>query len=170
MTREAHSARTDRPSSAFPVPFRVLSSPYLRRTALWAGLTLGLVALNVAVYWSPRWAGAYLLSGIWALVFFALTPLIIKSMMFERRPLRGLALIGLKVFWLLLLLIVLSMGVGEAAVGRLTITAVIAGLTTPLAVVFLRALGAAWHQPADKTPQRLNPGQPNPASRVETKP
>jgi hypothetical protein len=115
-----------------------------------------LVALTVAVYWSPLWAGRYLFSGIWALVFFSLTPLIIKAFLFDGRSLRGLALLGLKLLWVGLMFVVCFNW--PLAEGReiLDGSALVAGVTTPLLVVTLRAIGAMTCQnntEPDKAPE-----------------
>jgi hypothetical protein len=126
------------------MPFVGHKSQFVRRTA-WAGVaTLLVVALNVAVFKSPQWAGWYLLAGGWALVFFALTPLILKEMLFDRRAGRALGLIGLKLAWVGLMAGICWIGASRPGASTAIFgTALIAGVTTPLAVVVLGALGMA---------------------------
>ena len=134
-------------------PFKVLGSSFLRRTALSSLVATLLVALTVAVYWSPLWAGRYLFSGIWALIFYSLkakrddksiislTPLILKAYLFDGRRWRGLILMGLKLLWMALLFAVCSywpLAEGQQALDG---SALVAGVTTPLIVVVLRVLG-----------------------------
>jgi hypothetical protein len=137
-------------ASARSLPFVGHRSPFIRRTVGATLLTLALVALNVAVYKSPMWAGWYLGAGLWALGFFALTPLIVKTLVFEGRAGAGLGLIALKLAWMGLLLGVCVAG-GSADAARLQYSALIAGVTTPLAVVTLRALGSLAMQSTSRT-------------------
>ena len=124
-------------------PFTAWGSRFLRRTALATLATLILVTMTVTVYGIPAWAGYYLATGLWSLVFLALTPLIVKAIMFDRRPLAGLGLAAVKVVWLGLMLAFCLHWSAKAASPMVFKTALIAGVTTPLAVIVLRAVGAA---------------------------
>lgn len=105
-------------------------------------VTLALVAGFAIAYGYPRWAGYYLAAGVWALVFLGLTPLVIKAMMFDRRPLLGLGLLAGKFVWLgAMFALFLHWSRGGASAKTLG-SALIAGVTTPLLVVVLRALGS----------------------------
>ena len=118
-----------------------LGSRFFKRTALATLLTLALVGMMVAVYKSPIWAVYYVFAGIWSLVFLGLTPLIMKTFMYDRRPLVGLALIAAKLVWLGVGAMVCLYGssrLGNVLFG----SALIAGISTPLVVLTLRALGS----------------------------
>jgi hypothetical protein len=123
-------------------PFVGHKSRFIRRT-LWATLiTLGLVALYAAVYGSLGWGMWYLLAGLWAVVLFALTPLILKAALFDHRPGRALGLVAAKLGWMTLILAGLWIDHPGLTQGSFA-GALIAGVSTPLAVVLLRAIGAA---------------------------
>jgi hypothetical protein len=121
-------------------PFLALQSPFLRRSVRSTLVTLALVGMTVAVYWSRGWAIQYVASGLWTLGFLILTPLVMKALMFDGRPLTGLGLLMLKIGWL-------GLAVALAVAGREQWVwrplALVAGVTTPLAVLTLRALGRA---------------------------
>jgi len=124
------------------MPFVGHKSQFVRRTA-WASVaTMLCVALIAASCKSPSWAGWYLLAGGWALVFFSLTPLILKEMLFDRRKGRALGLIGLKLAWMGLMTGICWAGASRPGASTAIFgTALVAGITTPLAVVVLRAFG-----------------------------
>jgi hypothetical protein len=129
-------------SQAVRLPFQAFSSRFLKRTVAATFVTLALVAMTAAVYWSPAWAGYYLFAGSWTVVFLGLTPLIVKAFMFDRRPLRGLAYVAGKIAWLAVAVLVLAHWSRGQASQLLFGTALVAGVTTPLLVILLRALGA----------------------------
>lgn len=164
MRPDDTNTTADAPKPTMP-PFTALGSRFIRRTALGSLVTTALVALTAAVYWSPIWAARYLFTGFWALGFFALTPWILKAFMFDGRTLRGLALLGLKFIWMGLLLAVCF--AWPLAEGREVIdgTAIVAGITTPLFVVTLRAIGAMTHQ-NNSAPDKGS--SPDPASQKST--
>ena len=136
------------PSPRPALPFVALESRFLRRT-FWASVvTMVLVALNVAVYINPVWAGWYLVAGAWAMVFFTLTPLILKELLFDRRRGRAIWLVAAKLAWMGLMVGICMVGSRSEAGGKVFGTALVAGITTPLGVVLLRTLGAAMSRPA----------------------
>ena len=128
--------------------FTAHKSSFIKRSILSTGITLGLVALTVAVYWSRAWAGWYLVSGVWAVVFFALTPLIIKALVFDRRLLAGLSLTALKLIWLGLMLGLCLYATRAGQDSTRLGSALLAGVSTPLVVVVLRALGSLSGKPS----------------------
>ncbi len=136
MTETINSSAQDGPA------FKGLEAPFLRRTAIATLLTLALVFLNAWVYFDRGWAYRYLFTGIWTLLFLGLTPLILKEMLFTRRVLHAFALIGAKL--LLLALMVAAFVVwskakpGAASLG----SSLTAGVSTPLVVIVLRAIGS----------------------------
>lgn len=137
-----HPDQPSKPSRAAARPW--LSGPFLRRTALATLATLGLVAATAVVYWhAGAWAGRYLVAGAWSLVFFGLTPLILKSFLFDRSPAVGLALVGFKVIWMLLIVIICQRWAAGGSLGVAQGSALLAGIVTPLAVACLRAIEVA---------------------------
>jgi hypothetical protein len=148
------SMRTDVPPApdaplAGTIPFIGHKSPFLRRT-LWATFaTLGLVALNAAVYVGPAWSGWYLLTGLWGVVFFCLTPLILKQL-FEGRHLQALLSGAAKFLWIGLLLAVCALR-GDSLSRDAFAWALVAGISTPLAVAVLRGLGAMTMQASPRS-------------------
>lgn len=112
-------------------------------------VTLLLVTGFAAAYGYARWAGYYIAAGVWSLVFLGLTPLVIKAMMFDRRPLLGLALLVAKFFWLGAMFALFMHWSRGGASARVLGSALIAGVTTPLLVVVLRALGSLNRPPED---------------------
>lgn len=76
------------------------------RRAAGVGLPLvSLVAAGAAALGEFRWAAMYWLASAWALVFFVLTPLVFRAMLFERKPLAGLGWLAVKLGWLALMAI-----------------------------------------------------------------
>jgi hypothetical protein len=110
--------------------------------------------MTAAAYGYLHWAGYYLFMGGWTLGFLTLTPLILKAMLFDRQPLVGLLLIGMKIILLLVALVVLSHWSRSEPSVKVLGTALVAGGVTPLVVVVLRALGGALEpQPETKKPK-----------------
>jgi hypothetical protein len=72
-------------------------------------------------------------------------------MMFDRRPALGLALIAFKFCWLGLVFWAFVHWNRAGASARLPGSALIAGVTTPLAVIVLRAMGGALTPPPGAT-------------------
>jgi hypothetical protein len=127
-------------------PFVALESAFLRRSAVASLVTSLVVASTAAVYFDPAWGWQYLLTALWALVFFSLTPLILKTLLFEERRMLGLALVVGKLVWMALIFWVMS-GWSAATESRGTVVAsLLAGILTPLAVVSLRLVGRVMVQ------------------------
>jgi hypothetical protein len=123
-------------------PFVAFPSPFLRRTVLAILATLGMVASVSAVYFDPGWAMIYLISGSWALLSFGLTPFLFKYLLFEKRIVPGLALIFFKLALVAALIGLLALWSRSGMNGARMAGALVAGITTPLAVVTLRAVGS----------------------------
>lgn len=123
-------------------------------------MTLALVAMTAAAYGYFRWAGYYLFMGGWTLGFLTLTPLILKAMMFDRQPLIGLLLIGMKIILLLLAFIVLGHWSRSEPSVKVLGTALVAGAVTPLVVVVLRALGGAIEPQRETKKPMTEEGKP----------
>lgn len=140
-------------------PFEALSGRFLKRTALAILATLALVALTALTYGYPRWAGYYFFAGIWTLAFLSLTPLVLKAMMFDRRPLRGLGLIALKIALLALMMLTLMHWSADDKNVKVLGTGLVAGVTTPLLVIVLRVLGGALN-PRPTKPNNTTEGKP----------
>lgn len=116
---------------------------FIRRTIVATLVTLALVGLNVGVYGGMRAGALYLLSGLWALIFFSLTPLVFKVWVFEGRRWSGIGLLSLKMTWFLLLVpLIMFFGVGEEDDIGAGLT-MAGGVITPLLVLTFRALGAS---------------------------
>jgi hypothetical protein len=129
-----------RPRRARP-PFVALEGGFLRRSALASIVAALVVASMAALYFDPLWGWQYLLTALWALVFYTLTPLILKALMFDGRTLLGLGLMVGKLIWMGLIFWVIS-GWATAGDSRgVVVTGVLAGILTPLAVVSLRLIG-----------------------------
>lgn len=122
-------------------PLPALGGAFLRKTGIAILITTCLAALFSAVYYDPAWAGRYLFFGVWALAFHALFPLIFKAMMNRNRAL-GFALIMLKVMMLASVLVVVQLWpFPEGEARRPQVLAMLFGVSTPLVVLVLRALG-----------------------------
>ncbi len=119
---------------------------WIRRTIIATLLALGLVGLNLAVYAGPATGAIYVGMGLWALVFFALSPLIFKVWLFDGRHWAGIGLLALKLGWMGLLALALAQ-IDWERLGLGASLAMAGGIITPLAVVVLRALGSLKHQP-----------------------
>ena len=124
-------------------PFEIISSPFMKRTLLMVVISLVLVAAML-VRSIPAWPGYYLFGGVWALVFFIMTPLILRDLIGHRRIFRGLGLIILKIGWLGLMAVMMSYWVDIATLEMSTVgLLLIAGIGTPLVVASLRLAGFA---------------------------
>lgn len=122
--------------------FKGLDAPFLRRTVLASLIALVLVALNAWIYFDRGWALRYLFTGVWALLFLGLTPLILKTMMFDRRLPRALGLIAAKMALIGLMIAACIWWSGGKASPVGFGSSLAAGVSTPLVVVVLRAIGA----------------------------
>ena len=114
---------------------------FLKRTAVATLITVLLVALFTSVYVGGAWAARYLFAGLWALVFFALTPMIFRAMITERKTVEGLVWIAIKFLWLGVLFAVCYRWALGAQTSMAEAMGLVAGLTTPLAVAALRGIG-----------------------------
>lgn len=123
-----------------PIKPRGLDWTFLRGTAVATVVALLLITLFSSVFSIP-WGARYFAFSIWSLVFFSLTALILKSLMFDQKRARGMLFVGLKVLWLMALLLMSFAWPIEGADIRSHGIAMVAGITTPFAVVVLRALG-----------------------------
>lgn len=124
-----------------PIRPKGLDWTFLRRTAAATVVISLLIALFSSVYYSMAWGGRYLAFSIWSLVFFSLTALILKSLMLDQNRVRGMVFVGLKVLWVMALISIPFVWPIEGADVRSHGIAMVAGITTPLGVVVLRALG-----------------------------
>ncbi|HOR29208.1 MAG TPA: hypothetical protein PLS90_17095 [Candidatus Sumerlaeota bacterium] len=141
MTAQPLTARQPAMRRPSP-PFTALRSAFLRRTAVAIGATACVVAALGAAGLGPRWGGQYFLAALWSTLFLALTPLIIKTMLFDRRMGLGVLLMGAKLGLMVVLYLTCRAWVGGEAHRLQVMTAVLSGLVTPLLVVTLRAIGA----------------------------
>lgn len=107
--------------------------------------------MTATAYGYPRWGGYYLFMGVWSLGFLSLTPLILKAMLFDRQPLIGLVLIGMKIILVLVAFIVLTHWSRSEPSVKVLGSALVAGAVTPLAVVVLRVLGGATEPRSEAT-------------------
>ncbi len=116
----------------------------LKRTAWATAVTIVIVASVAAARFSSRWGLVYLLSGFWALVFFGLSAMIFKSLLFEKRRLAGLGWVAAKIGWFGLLFAFLwHFRNGDRPTAYAAGLAFLAGVTTPLMVAVLKAAGHA---------------------------
>lgn len=146
------------PAGVSRPPFTGLKSRDLKRALAATAVVLVLVAAWALKLGYHAWAAAYLFAGVWVTAFLTLTPLIIKAFMFDRRPLAGLVYGAGKLVLLAILVIVLSRITGSPRGQLVSGTAVIAGLTTPLLVVTLMAVGRLLNPPEAKTPPKAGAG------------
>jgi hypothetical protein len=127
-------------------PFEIISSRFLSRTLLMIVVSLVLVA-TMLVRVNPAWPGYYLFGGVWALVFFILTPLILRALIGHQRIFRGLGLIVLKIGWLGLMMVMMSYWMDITTLEMKTVgLLLVAGIGTPLLVASLRLAGLALAQ------------------------
>ena len=162
MDAQPDSQVAPKPTAGRWPPFTGHKTRFIRRTITATLITLGLVALTAGVYWSLAWAGWYLFAGVWSLVFFALTPLILKAFLSDGRPFLGLGLVGLKLLWLGLMYGAGNLAIGSGLSGVLVAGAFFGGVTTPLVVVVLRVLGAYSTAGKREGPRRSRAVRPTP--------
>jgi hypothetical protein len=123
-------------------PMTMATRRFLVRTAVATTVTAALVALFAAVYFDRSWAVRYLLTALWSLGFFGITPMIFKTILLEKRPLAGIGWILFKLLWVALMIWMVSRWAAIAR-GPMLGSALIAGVTTPLLVAGLRLGGAS---------------------------
>lgn len=127
--------------------FKGLDAPFLRRTVIATLVTLFLVALSARVYFNGGWAMRYFFSGVWTLMFLGLTPLILKAMIFDQNILLAFALIAAKLALIGVMIAVCIWWSGKNANAVGFGSSLTAGVSTPLVVVVLRAIGAQMKSP-----------------------
>lgn len=139
---------TDAGKPTSSIPFVLFGEAMLKRTAWATAVTIVIVASVAAARFSSRWGLVYLLSGFWALVFFGLSAMIFKSLLFEKRRLAGLGWVAAKIGWFAVLFaLMLYIRTGNDHEIRLAAVAVLAGVVTPLVVAVLKAAGQSMHAP-----------------------
>lgn len=127
--------------TAPPSRTRDLKWGFLRRTVISTVVTSLLVGLFSAVYYDLLWGARYLLFSLWSIIFFSLTGLIFKHLLFQRNSLLGIAFIGMKLGSLGALFAVILIWPFEGPMAKAHVIAMILGITTPFAVLVLRTLG-----------------------------
>ena len=116
---------------------------FLKRTFKATLISIVLVVLISSTKMGGKWALDYGAVALWALVFFTLTPLIVKFMLLDERKGLGLLLILAKLGWVCSFGALL-LGAGEdGPFWALSGSAAVAGVSTPLVVLVLRVAGAA---------------------------
>ena len=127
-------------------PFEIISSHFMKRTLLMVVVSLVLVAAML-VRINLAWPGYYLFGGVWALVFFILTPLILRDLIGHQRIFRGLGLIILKIGWLVLVAVMMFYWMDITTLEMRPVgLLLVAGIGTPLVVASLRLAGLALAQ------------------------
>ncbi len=130
-----------------PRPIPGLTWDFLRRTVVSTVVASSLVALLVAYYGAVDLGARYLLFSGWALAFFATTGLIFRNLLFNPNRLMGLAAVFAKLGLLAGIYYVLwAWPIPGKGIADPHSVAMLAGLTTPLAVLVLRVLGLAMDQ------------------------
>jgi hypothetical protein len=158
LNRENATNLQPKPAPTPRPPFTGLQSRFIKRTVLATLVSLALVAMTAISYNHPAWGVIYLSSGLWALGYLGLTTLIIKSFLFDRNAPLGLILAVGKIILLGLMLVFCVQLSRSAIAGLVFKTALIAGITTPLAVVSLRAVGIALEERSGKRPEKIHSG------------
>lgn len=115
---------------------------FLRRTVVATVVTTLLVGLFSTVYVSPGWGGRYLFFSLWATVFFSLSGLIFRYLLFETRRSLGFMLLGLKLVCLVLLFVIPPIWPTSGPMFGAQVAAIFMGISTPLFVLVLRVLGS----------------------------
>ena len=142
--------QTQHPSTTVqPVrpPFVALQSAFLRRTVASTLITTLLVATVAALKFDAGWGWRYMQASLWVLIFFGLTALILKALLFERRMVLGFALMAVKFAWLFVLIALFGHWTAQPLSMVALGSSVVAGIATPLVVVTLRVLGSFKFQP-----------------------
>lgn len=124
-----------------PAKQSALDWGFLKRTALASVVTTLLVALFSAYYYSPAWGGRYLVFAVWALVFFSLTGVIFQQLAFSTRRAVGFIYIMAKLAWMAVMFVILMVWPPNTEKGQAEVVAMLLGVSTPLIVLVLRALG-----------------------------
>lgn len=150
-------------------PAPALNWAFLERTVRSTVITAALVALSVAVYVAMAVGARYLFFALWSLAFFSTTGLIFKNLLFNRSRLKGLAAVFAKLGLLVAVYAVLWAWPIQGDLARAHMIAMIAGITTPMAVLVLRAIGWVTEQNrkernAGRSPERA-PRNPDPDTR-----
>ena len=122
-------------------PIAAFDWKFLRRTAVVIVAVALAVGVGASVVYDAGWGFRYLTFAAWALVFFSLTALILKSLAFDQDRSRGMLFVFGKVVWLGALFAVPIVWPMEGPNLRPHAIAMFAGITTPLAVVVFRAVG-----------------------------
>lgn len=124
-----------------------LNWAFLERTVRSTVVTASLVALSVSVYHSIPVGARYLFFALWALSFFTATGMIFKYMLFNTSRIKGLSVVVAKLGLLVLVYAVLfGWPIPGSEHERAHMIAMVAGVTTPLVVLVLRALSWAMDQ------------------------
>lgn len=144
-------------------PLPALNFAFLKRTAIATLITALLVGLFAAVYYSPAWAGRYLIFALWSLTFFILTAFIFKAMAFSRDRILGFSLILAKLALLVgIFFIMMAWPIPEGEAHRPQALAMFLGISTPLFVLVLRVIGFMSELAKKAKPNKKStPEQPN---------
>ena len=135
---------TDKPQPLSGLEHPALDWDFLRRTAIATVVASVLVALFSAVYFSPLWAGRYVVCSLWAIMFFSLSALIFKYLLFEPNKPLGIVLIVLKIAALAGLYVAFTAWPIQDATRNLEVSGIITGITMPFIVLILRVIGRAF--------------------------
>ncbi len=150
-----------------------LNWAFLRRTALSTLVTMLLVSLFTGGYAAPALGARYFLFAFWSLTFFSLTALIFRHLLFGGDKVLGLLFVVGKLASLAgLFLILLEWPLPEVGghPERSHMIAMIAGIGTPLAVVFLRVIGAVIEVQRRQSARSVVSISPQAAGEVKSKP
>lgn len=134
------------PQDQTPPAAPALNWAFLERTVRSTVVAASLVALCVAVYVAMDVGARYLFFALWALAFFCTTGLIFKNLLFNKSRIKGLAAVAAKLGLLVAVYAVLWVWPIQGEHTRAHMIAMVAGVTTPLVVLVLRALGWAMDQ------------------------
>lgn len=166
MNQAPDTPRSHPPAAAFGAP-PALNWAFLERTVLSTVVSAALVGLMIAVYFSMEVGARYVFFALWSVSFFATTGLIFKYLLFSRSRLRGMLAVAAKLGLLVLVYAVLfGWPIPGSAHERAHMIAMVAGVTTPLVVLVLRAMGWAMDQNKQERARRSAPGAPAPSDRT----
>lgn len=129
-----------------PLPAPALNWAFLERTVRSTVVAATLVALSVAVYVAMDVGARYLFFALWSLAFFSTTGLIFKNLLFNRSRIKGFAAVIAKLALLVAVYAVLFAWPIQEHNARPHMIAMVAGVTTPLIVLVLRAMSWAMDQ------------------------
>jgi len=114
---------------------------FLKQTGAASMAAIFLVSAAGMQFGSARWGFIYMAAGWWSVSFFALTALLLKDLVIERRPGRAMLWLMAKIVWIVGFIAAVRFG-GSGAFPPPIAWAILAGIGTPLFITVLRAVAA----------------------------